>query len=244
VVELRAVAPLLVAPTRQLVGACTLVTNGVTTVGFTSSELLRVVASEPLVIATKLDGSQLMPVATWGPGSYTGLGLCAFAAPFVVDPRLDVMPIAIGSVCASVDNRGAPSALVSILPTSRGFARVAVPVWIDTIGDASDVVTRLVTPYESGDAGVSVEGAPVFARFPPNAALGRPAETLALALAYAYRARTYAPRGRPAIGEIVGLDDLARVLPYTAQEHEPSLPQVAGEIRDTKVKGVIDDLDD
>jgi hypothetical protein len=243
-VELRAVAPLVIASTRQLVGACTLVSNGTTTIGFTSSELLRVVANQPLAIATKLDGSQLIPLATWGPGTYTGLGLCAFATPFVVDPRLDVMPIAIGSVCASVDNRGAPTVLVSILPASNGFARVPVPVWVDTIGDASDVVARLLTTHESGDASVAVEGAPVFARFPPNAALGRPAETLALALAYAYRAGTYAPRGRPAIGEIVGLDDLGRALPYTAPEHEPSLPNVAGEIRDTRVKRVIDDLDD
>ncbi len=154
------------------------------------------------------------------------------------------MPIAISSICATVDNRGAPTALVSIVPTPKGYARVPVPVWIDVIGDMSDVVARVVTPQESGDAGVSVEGTPVFAWFPPNAALGRPAETLALAITLSYRVGTYAPRGRPAIGEVVGLDDLARALPFTVQEQEPELSQVAGEIRDAGVKRVIDDLDD
>lgn len=244
VTEIRAVAPLVVAQTRQLVGPCTLVSNGAVTVGFTSSELLRIVGGQPLAIATKLDGSALLPIASWGPGAFAGLGLCALAEPFVIDPRLDVLPLPISSVCASVDNRGAPSALVTIQRAATGFARVVAPVWIDAIGNHGDVLARLATACDPADASVAVEGAPVFSRFPPDPALGRPAEVLALALAYTYRQQLYAPRGRPAIGELIGLDDLARALPFTAPEEEPHLGQVAGEIRTDTIRRVIDDLDD
>nr|HEX4315603.1 hypothetical protein [Kofleriaceae bacterium] len=239
--ELRAVAPLVIAGTRQLVGTCTLVTNGAVTVGFTSSELLRLVAGQQLAIATKLDGSQLVPIGSWGPGAYTGLGLVTLATPFVVDPRLDVMPIAIGSVCATVDNRGSPSVLVAMMPSPTGYARVVVPVHLDAVGDGSDVVARLATPLDQADASVAVEGTPVFAWFPPDPALGRKSEVLALALAYAYRQQLYAPRGRPAIAELVGLDDLARALPYGSPEQEPELGQVAGEIRDSELGPALDD---
>ena len=51
-VELRAVAPLVVlgGKTPQLVGPCTLVTNGSQVIAFSSAELLRQ-AGEPLAIA-------------------------------------------------------------------------------------------------------------------------------------------------------------------------------------------------
>jgi hypothetical protein len=100
------------------------------------------------------------------------------------------------------------------------------------------------TTCEPADANVSAEGATVFTRFPPEPALGRPAEVVALALAYSYRQQLYAPRGRPAIGELVGLDDLARALPFTGPEEEPHLGQVAGEIRTDSIRRVIDDLDE
>ena len=215
------------------------------TVAFTSYELLRLAGGEPLAIVTKLDGTRQVPVPSFGPGAYTGLGICALG-PFVVDPQLDVMPIAIGGVCASVDSRGAPSALVGITPTPRGYSRQITPVWGDSVGD-DDVVARLASPQDPRDATVAVEGAALFTWFPPDPALGRKSEVLALAVAYTYRARTYQPRPTPAIAELVGLDDLGRALPYNTPEQEPNLAQVAGEIRDDPsglVQAVLDDLDD
>jgi len=245
-VELRAVAPLVIAGTRRLVGPCTLVSNGAMTVAFTSYELLRLVSGEQLAVATKLDGSESIPVPSWGPGAYTGLGICALGAPFVVDPRLDVNPLSIGSVCASPDSRGAPSALVTIAPVPGGFARVITPVHADAVGD-DEVVARLATPVDLHDAGVTVEGGALFTWFPAEPALGRKSEVLVVAVTYAYRARTYQPRQIPAIGELSGLDDLGRALPYNTAEQEPNLSQVAGEIRDDPsglVQAVLDDLDD
>ena len=81
----------------------------------------------------------------------------------------------------------------------------------------------------------------MFAWFPPDPALGRKSEILALALAYAYRQQMYAPRGRPASAELVGLDDLARALPFSSPEQEPELGQVAGEIRDSSLARALDE---
>jgi hypothetical protein len=53
--ELRAIAPLVVTGAKiQLVGPCTLVTNGTLTIAFSSAEMLRR-AGEPLAIALTLD---------------------------------------------------------------------------------------------------------------------------------------------------------------------------------------------
>jgi len=80
---------------------------------------------------------------------------------------------------------------------------------------------------------MKLDGAGLFAWFPPNPALGRAGEVLALGLAQAYRGFAK-PRQHPVIAEIVGLDDLGRALlvAHKSEEREPELRQVAGEIVD------------
>jgi hypothetical protein len=229
--ELRSVAPLLVDG--ELVGPVTLVQNGSAIIGVTDGELLRPYAGATLTVATMLDGSAIAAVGNWGLSRYAGLGLVELAGP--LDAGLDVAPVDLGAVGASVDARGTPAALVGIVRHQAGFARTWVPVQIDSDDNAgmSDVVERLASPLEDAHIGVAVEGASLFAWFPPNPALGRPSEVLVLGLAQAYRG--YAkPRERPVIAEIVALDDLGRALIAAQQteQREPELRQVAGEIED------------
>src|SRR5688500_16346812 len=88
--ELRAVAPLIVTgPTLQLVGPCTLVTNGTQTIAFSSAELLRK-AGEPLAIALTLDCSKTLPVKSWTMGRVPHMGMIELAAPFPRDKKFDV----------------------------------------------------------------------------------------------------------------------------------------------------------
>src|SRR5262249_39793748 len=121
--ELRAVAPLVVVgPTPQLVGPCTLVSNDTKTIAFSSSELLRE-AGEPLAIALTLDGKRLLPISSWALGRTSGIGVLELGAPFPKDKGLDVAPLQVGSVYASVDTRGAPAALVTVRSAAHGFER-------------------------------------------------------------------------------------------------------------------------
>src|ERR1044072_7900613 len=100
--ELRAVAPLIVTgPTLQLVGPCTLVTNGMQTVAFSSAELLRK-AGEALAIAPTLDCSKTIPVASWSMGRVPHMGVIELGAAFPKDKKYDVEPISIASLCATV----------------------------------------------------------------------------------------------------------------------------------------------
>ena len=110
-----AVAPLVVldgsAP--RLVGTCTLVTNGKLTVAISSAAVLRG-APEPLAICTRLDGSQTLPVPSWMMGRRAGLGIIELRGDAVAHAfGDDVVPLDLGSVCASVATRGAPSCLVA-----------------------------------------------------------------------------------------------------------------------------------
>lgn len=231
--EVRSVAPLLVAG--QLIGPVTLVRNGDKTIGATDAELLRPHVGAQLSVATMLDGSAIVPVGNWGLSRNAGLGLIELASP--VEVGLDVRPLDLGAVCASVDTRGAPAVLVGIVRDGTGFARSWIPVQVDSDDSAgmSDTAIRLASPLEDAHVGLSVDGASLFAWFPANAALGRASEVLVLGLAQAYRGFSK-PRERPVIAEIVGLDDLGRALiaaqRATEREAEPELRQVAGEIED------------
>lgn len=222
-------APLLVDGV--LVGPVTLVTSGGKTIGATDAELLRPHVGAQLTVATMLDGSATVPVGNWGLSRYAGLGLIELARP--IETGLDVRTIDLGAVCATVDTRGAPAALVGIVREGDGFARTFVPVQVDldTGTGIADLVTRLASPLEDAHVGKLVEGAALFAWFPPNPALGRTNEVLVLGIAQAYRGFAK-PRERPVIAEVIGLDDLGRALIATqkSQEREPELRQVAGEI--------------
>jgi hypothetical protein len=227
--ELRSVAPLFVDG--KLVGPVTLVQNGNKTIGATDAELLRPHVGAKLTIATMLDGSAMVAVGNWGLSRNAGLGLLDLVSP--IPPGRDVRPLGLGAVCASVDTRGSAAALVGIVRSGSGFARSWVPVVIDKDdgGGMSDVAVRLASPLEDAHIGMAVAGASLFAWFPPNPALGRASEVLVLGLAQAYRGFSK-PRERPVIAEIVGLDDLGRALitAQKAEEREPELRQVAGEI--------------
>jgi len=227
--ELRSVAPLLVHG--QLIGPVTLVRNGDKTIGATDAELLRPHVGAQLSVATKLDGSAIVLVGNWGLSRHAGLGLIELASP--IETGLDVRPLDLGAVCASVDTQGMPAALVGIIRDGAGFARSWVPVQVDKDDGAgmSDTVARLASPLEDAHIGIAVDGASLFAWFPANPALGRAGEVLVLGLAQAYRGFAK-PREPPVIAEIVGLDDLGRALIASQRnaEREPELPQVAGEI--------------
>lgn len=229
--ELRSVAPLLVEG--ELVGSVMLVRNGNKTIGATDAELLRPHVGAQLTVATMLDGSAVVPVGNWGLSRNGGLCLIELVNP--VETGLDVRPLGLDAVCATVDTRGAPAALVGIIREGKGFARSWVPVQVDrdsTIG-ANDPMSRIASPLEDAHVGMRVDGASLFAWFPPNPALGRGGEVLVLGIAQAYRGFAK-PRERPVMAAIVGLDDLGRALiaAQKTEEREPELAQVAGEIED------------
>ena len=244
--ELRCVAPLVVlggaAP--QLVGSCTLVTNGSRTIAFSSAEILRQ-AGEPLVIFTKLDGSQTIPVPAWVMGRQAGMGIIELGELRVQTE--DVKPLDLGSVCATVDTRGAPSCLVIISAVDGKFVRRVIPVHVDVVdggGMSDDIITRLASPVDPTDLEHPVDGSPLFSWMPPDPVLGRPSEVLVVALGVAYRARTFKPRELPALAELVGLEDLGRALPWPDQREEASneLGQITGEIQDDET-GPLSGLD-
>lgn len=235
--ELRAVAPLVMAGARpELVAPCTLVTNGEKVIAWSSAELLRR-AGEPLAIALTLDGRRTVRVASWALARAPGLGILELAEPFPDDDAIDVAPLEIGAVCATVDTRGAPAGLVVVTPSEQGgFSRRLVPVHVDACdgGGMADEPLKLASPQDVTDVDAPIEGSPLFAWLPPDPVLGRGSEIVAVALAVKYRAKTFKPRDLPAIAELVGLEDLGRALPFPGAERESSndLQQVAGEIKD------------
>jgi hypothetical protein len=240
------VAPLvaIVGETQQLVGAVTLVENAGKTLGVTSAELLRPHHGAQLRVLTELDGSKFVDIAGIGLGRYAGLGLLELSAPV---PAGDVKPLSIDHVCATNDTRGAPAGLVTIMPNGAAYERLLIAVHVDNDdgGGMSDTIVRLATPLDAAHAGLAVEGCPLFAWFPPNPALGRKGEVLAVAIAHPYRARTAQPRALPVLAELVGLDDLGRAL-ISTQEHDgrPELKQVAGEIVDKQAPDPLAGLDE
>jgi hypothetical protein len=214
------------------VGAITLVENAGKTLGVTSAELLRPHHGAVLRVLLELDGSRFIDVANIGMGRYAGLGLLELSKPVPTD--VDVKPLSLDHVCATNDTRGAPSGLVTIIPVGSAFERMLIAVYVDNDdgGGMSDTITRVASPVETEHTGLAVEGCPLFSWFPPNPALGRKREVLAVAIAYPYRAHAK-PRPLPVIAELVALDDLGRAL-ISTQEHDtrPELKQVAGEIVD------------
>lgn len=235
--ELRAIAPLVVTgPSVELVGPCTLVTNGTRVIAFSSAELLRK-AGEPLAVALTLDCKKTVPVTSWTLGRMPHMGVIELGEPFPQDRKgLDVEPLTIGSVCATVDTRGAPSALVTIARGKQAMTRRVIAVHVDVIdggGTSDDILTRLASPDESRDAGAEIDGAALFSWMPADPVLGRKSEVLCVALASPYRAQTFRPRKLAALAELYGLDDLGRALPWQgAADDGNELQQVAGEIRD------------
>ncbi|MBV8756063.1 MAG: hypothetical protein JO257_02235 [Deltaproteobacteria bacterium] len=235
--ELRSVAPLVVIGSpHQLVGPCTLVTNGARTVAFSSAELLRQ-AGEPLGIAVTNDGSKVVRVASWMMGRLPGIGIIELAEPL---PRgIDIVPLQLGAVMATVDTRGMPAGIVTVAPHGSAFERRVIPVHVDMLdgNGMSDEITRLATPDDAADNGASIDGAALFAWFAADPVLGRESEVVAVALAIPYRAQLYKPRANPPVAELIGLEDLGRALPWAAEKQEGSndLSQVAGEIREVPV---------
>jgi hypothetical protein len=233
--ELRAVAPLVVVRDGvELVGPCTLVTNGARTVALSSAELLRQ-APEPLAIALTLDGTKTVRVASWSMGRITGVGIAELAEPFPKSGT-DIVPLQLASVSATVDTRGAPSALVTFVREGGRLVRRAVPVHVDSIdgGEMSDdVLARLASPDDAADSTVPVAGAALFSWMPADPVLGRPSEVVLVALGLVYRQQAFKPRANAPIAELVGLEDLGRALPWEGAQPEGSneLGQVAGEIR-------------
>jgi hypothetical protein len=232
--ELKAVAPIIVvgAPSR-VVAPVTIVVHGERVIGVTSAELLRPHHGAALAIATKLDGSATVPISSWYVGRYSGVGLVELAAP--ISEGSDVVPLAIGSVNASVNVHGAPAGMVAIKATATGYTRELVGVHVDADdgGGMSDHAIFLASPVEMPDADLAVEGAPVFAWLPPDPVLGRPSELVLFALAYPYRAQIARPRGTPVIAELAGLEDLGKTLIAAVEPVEDARAQlgiVAGEI--------------
>jgi hypothetical protein len=180
-----------------------------------------------------LDGSQTVAVGHWGLGRRAELALVELAGP--IDSGLDVRPLDLGAVCANVEPRGAPAALIGIARDRAGFARTFVPVHVDKDDSSAkaDAAPRLASPIEDGHVGMAMDGASLFAWFPPNPALARPGEVLVLGLAQVYRGFAK-PREHPVIAQIIGLDDLGRALlvAQKSEEREPELRQIAGEITD------------
>ena len=244
--ELRCVAPLAVVggAKPQLVGPCTLITNGTHTVAFSSAELLRQ-AGEPLAILTTLDGSSSIPVTQWSMARHAGIGLIDVGQA-TFSP--DIAPLHIASVCATVDTRGAPSALVTFRVEAGKIVRYVIGVHVDAIdggGMSDEVISRLASPLDAVDVSAAVDGASLFTWMPPDPVLGRKSEIVVVALGLTYRTRTFKPREHDAIAELLGLEDLGRALPWAEATPPPTneLGQVAGEIRADET-GPIDGLFD
>lgn len=236
--ELRAVAALVArGEPLQLVAPVLLVGNGERVVGVTSAERIRTFQTSTLAVAIALDGTHTVPVAGWGMGRYSGLGIIEIEVEVPRDR--DVVPLSLAGVRATPDSRGAPAAAVAIVPADHGtigWRRQLVPVHVDVDDGAgmNDLVTRIASPADVAHAELAFEGAPVFVWFPPDPALGRPGEVMAVAVVHPYRAQSVQPRATPVVGELVGLDDLGRALISSATPpfERPELAQIAGEIED------------
>ncbi|MBL9014768.1 MAG: hypothetical protein JNL83_11360 [Myxococcales bacterium] len=242
-VELRAVAPLVVTATRQLIGPVLLVTNGQKTIGMTSAELVRQWDPGQMSVLTGLDGATAASIAmsSWSMGRYSGLALIDLDGP--VAPTAEVAPLPLANVCASTDTRGAPSGIVTILPAAGTTStRALVAVHVDAVdtGGMSDDLGRLASPIDAAHAQLPVEGAVLFTWFPPDPVLGRKSEVLAVAMTYPYRHGAFAPRAPlPAIAEMIGLDDLGRALIHAAAPvpDRPELHEITGEITEAAAGG-------
>lgn len=234
--ELRAIAALIVPGRKpQLVGPCTLVTDGTQVVAFSSAELLRQ-APEPLAIALTFDCKKTVPVRAWSLCRTPQMGIIEIDVDIPEGEDLDVAPLSIGSVCATIDTRGAPSALVTVHAVDGKIARRIIPVHVDTVeggGSRDDIITRLASPDSPTDVDAPGDGAALVSWLPADPLLGRQAEVVVCALATAYQQKTFQPRELPALAELHGLDEIGRVLPWRdiVKEASNQLGQVVGEIR-------------
>lgn len=233
--QLRAVAPLIVTATKKLLGPVLLATNGVKTVAIASTEVLRTQDAQKLSIATSLDGSSSVRIASWGLGRYSGIGVIELAGP--VSAGAEVAPLPLDAICATVETRGAPAAIVTITGAAPALVRELIAVHVDQVdtggGMSDDVLTRLASPLDPADEEKPVEGAVLFAWFPPDPVLGRKSEVLAVAMAYPYHQAAFQPRATRAFAELIGLDDLGRALIATAPAPAakgPAVQMVTGEI--------------
>ena len=228
--EVRCVAPLVSLAGKQpkLVGPCMIVTNGDRAIAASSAELLRR-AAEPLVIYTRLDGSSQIAIKTWQLGLHTGIGLIEI--PAGTSFSTDVHPLYLEGIFATLDTRGAPAAFVTF---DANFERRVIGVHVDNADPSGDDPIWLATAI--ADETAEVDGAPLFGWMPPDPVLGRGSEVVAVAIGVTYRNGALRPRGKSPLAELVGLDDLARALPWAEQTPPPraELEQVAGEIRGPK----------
>lgn len=168
-------------------------------------------------------------------GRIPHMGIIQLGAQFPFkDKTLDVTPLRIGSVCATTDTRGAPSALVTVQGSGNGVTRRLIAVHVDGLDGAgmSDHLTRLASPDQPDDVDAAVDGAALVSWMPADPVLGRAPETLVVALGVPYRGKLFKPRELPPLAELFGLDDLARALPWRISQPEGSneLEQVAGEL--------------
>ncbi|MGE0549109.1 MAG: hypothetical protein AB7O24_14325 [Kofleriaceae bacterium] len=234
-VELRAVAPLIVAATGELVAPLLLVSSGKVTIAITSASRVQPYSLAQLAIASKLDRSATIKLARWTSARHPAMVMIELADAVPVDH--EVTPLPIGNVRASAETRGAPAALVTISATGGALTRDVIPVHVDAIdggGGPDDVIARLASPIDAAHDDVVADGGVVFAWFPPDPALGRLAEVLAVAMAAPYRAGGFKPRDTAVLGQLLGLDELGHAL-LSSEEPPPPRPelsQVAGEIVD------------
>jgi hypothetical protein len=228
-----------------LIAPVTLVANGARVIGVTSAELVRPFQGTPIGVATKLDGSSTVQVATWTLGRYSGCALVELSGPIPADH--DVAPLPIGSVHATVNVHGAPGAIMTIAATPTGFTRSMIGVHVDAddAGGMSDHAVHLASPLDPAHAGIVIDGSPVFAWLPPEPALRRPGELVLFALAYPYRAQIAKPRETPVLAELIGLEDLGRAL-ISAAEHDnqSELRAVTGEIDKPDTRDPLSGLDE
>ena len=224
--EVRCVAPLVSLAGAQptLIGPCMIVTNGDRAIAASSAELLRK-ATEPVVIYTRLDGSSSIPVTTWQVGLRTGIGIIEI--PAGTSFSTDVHPLYLESILATLDTRGAPVAFVTF---DAKLERRVIGVHVDNGDPSGDDPIWLATG--TSDETTDVDGAPLFGWMPPDPVLGRGSEVVAVAIGVTYRNGALTPRGTAPLAELVGLDDLARALPWAEKTPPPrtELEQVTGEI--------------
>jgi hypothetical protein len=107
-----------------------------------------------------------------------------------------------------------------------------IDVHVDNADPSGDDPLWLASPMAADGDGVNVDGSPLFAWLPPDPVLGRPSEVVVVACCVKYLSGVLRPRPRAPLAELLGLDDLARVLPWADQTPapRPELVQVAGEI--------------
>lgn len=206
------------------------------TIGATEPELLRPHVGAALRVGIRLDGSASVPVTHWGLSRHGVLALVELSVP--VPRGLDVRPLEVGGVGATLDPGGAPAALIGLEPIGDGFARTWVPVDLDREVGPGGEVAYLASPVDDAHIGKIVDGSTLFAWYPPSPALGRPSEVAALAVARAYRGFAK-PRAHPVVAELVGLEDLGRALikpaaaearPADDDDDDDALSQIVGEL--------------